>query len=170
MHLPAAALAKAANENYKHPDQRVREYSEETTMTTQISAMLLTACICLTLTLIEAWCLTAVRHLGWRWAKAAFPAHANLLKSHIDFLLMSVLLFSTALTLDHLQLTLPTPALIAVCAGSILNPLGFLALAIKPTLPQSPTSPFGALMAGSFTLTTIGYLAIAGVVAWRVVG
>jgi hypothetical protein len=30
-------------------------------------------------------------------------------------------------------------------------------LAIKPSLRQQPTSPFGAVMASSFTLTTIGY-------------
>jgi hypothetical protein len=30
-------------------------------------------------------------------------------------------------------------------------------LAIKPDLRQQPASPFGAVMAGSFTLTTIGY-------------
>jgi hypothetical protein len=38
-----------------------------------------------------------------------------------------------------------------------MNPVGFIALAVKPTLRQQPTSPFGAVMAGSFTLTTIGY-------------
>ena len=34
-----------------------------------------------------------------------------------------------------------------------MNPVGFLALAIKPDIRQHPTSAFGGLMAGSFTLT-----------------
>jgi hypothetical protein len=38
-----------------------------------------------------------------------------------------------------------------------MNPIGFIALAMKPTLRQQPNSPFGAVMATSFTLTTIGY-------------
>jgi hypothetical protein len=38
-----------------------------------------------------------------------------------------------------------------------MNPIGFIALAVNPTLRQQPTSPFGIIMAGSFTLTTIGY-------------
>ena len=44
-----------------------------------------------------------------------------------------------------------------MCTGSFMNPVGFIALAIRPDLRQTPTSPFGAIMAGSFTLTTIGY-------------
>jgi len=40
--------------------------------------------------------------------------------------------------------------------------LGFLALAIKPDLPQRPTSLFGAIMVSSFVMTTLGY----GGAAW----
>jgi hypothetical protein len=41
---------------------------------------------------------------------------------------------------------------------SFLNPVGFIALAMKPTLRQHPASPFGVVMAaGSFSLTTVGY-------------
>ena len=59
----------------------------------------------------------------------------------------------------------PSPFVVfAMCAGSLLNPAGFLALAIRPDLRQNPTSPFGVVMAGSFTLTTIGY----GGAAWSV--
>jgi len=46
-----------------------------------------------------------------------------------------------------------------------MNPVGFLALAIKPDLRQQPTSPFGAIMASSFTLTTVGYIGAAWSIA-----
>jgi hypothetical protein len=36
--------------------------------------------------------------------------------------------------------------------------------AVRPDLPQSPATPFGALMALSFTATTVGY----GGAAWYV--
>jgi len=42
-----------------------------------------------------------------------------------------------------------------------MNPVGFIALAMRPGLRQHPTSPFGAVMTGSFSLTTIGYAAAA---------
>jgi hypothetical protein len=45
--------------------------------------------------------------------------------------------------------------------GSFMNPIGFIALAVRPTLRQHPGSPFGIVMAGSFSLTTIGYAAAA---------
>jgi hypothetical protein len=55
--------------------------------------------------------------------------------------------------------------LVAMCIGSLGNPAGFLALAIKPDLPQRPNSLFGAVMTGSFILTTVGYLGAAWYVA-----
>lgn len=48
--------------------------------------------------------------------------------------------------------------------GSVGNPSGFLALAVRPELPQRPATPFGALMRLSFTATTVGY----GGAAWYV--
>ncbi len=44
-----------------------------------------------------------------------------------------------------------------MCIGSFMNPVGFIALAIRPALRQHPASPFGFVMAVSFSLTTIGY-------------
>ena len=42
--------------------------------------------------------------------------------------------------------------------------MGFLALALKPDLPQRPATPFGALMVLSFSATTVGY----GGAAWSI--
>jgi hypothetical protein len=41
--------------------------------------------------------------------------------------------------------------------GSVCNPSGFLALAVRPELPPRPATPFGALMVPSFTAITVGY-------------
>jgi len=43
--------------------------------------------------------------------------------------------------------------------------LSAIALAIKPDLPQRPNTLFGAIMTGSFVLTTVGYLGAAWYVA-----
>jgi hypothetical protein len=58
----------------------------------------------------------------------------------------------------HFRLSVLPVILVAMSVGSLMNPVGFLALAIKPDIRQHPTSPFGTAMAGSFTLTTIGYV------------
>jgi hypothetical protein len=87
-----------------------------------------------------------------------------LLKSHIDYLLMTGLLMVFFLLFAHFQVSPSSVILMAMSIGSLLNPLGFLVLAIKPTLRQHPSTPFGAIMAVSFVLTTIGY----GGAAWYV--
>ena len=60
-------------------------------------------------------------------------------------------------------------AVVAMSVGSIGNPSGFLALALKPDLPQKPATPFGALIVLSFTATTIGYGGAAWCVAHAIV-
>ena len=74
---------------------------------------------------------------------------------------MFLLLFSRIiiffLLFRHLDVTPPALIVVAMSVGSLANPTGFLALAIRPTLPQQPMTAFGALMALSFTATTIGY-------------
>lgn len=70
---------------------------------------------------------------------------------------MTGLLLVFFLLFGHFRLQ-PSPlVLVAMCTGSMMNPLGFLALAMRPDLRQNPSSPFGIVMAGSFTMTTIGY-------------
>ena len=96
-----------------------------------------------------------------RW----FRSYQYLLKAHIDYLMMSGLLFIFFLLFAHLRLTPPLLIVIAMSVGSLANPAGFLALAIKPDLPQRPASVFGALVTCGFVLTTIGYGGAAWVVA-----
>jgi len=124
--------------------------------------------LCMTLALILAWGLAGVRSSAMmkRW----IPNYQYLLKSHIDFLMMTGLLFVFFLLFAHFRVVPPVFVVAAMCAGSLGNPLGFLALAIKPDLPQRPASVFGAIMIGSFTLTTIGYGGAAWIVARAVAG
>ena len=119
--------------------------------------------LCLTIALILAWCLVGVRTTGFmkRW----FPSYQYLLKSHIDYLMMTGLLFIFFLLFTHFQLAPPALIIVAMSFGSLVNPAAFLALAIKPDLPQRPASMFGATVTCSFALTTIGYGGAAWVVA-----
>jgi hypothetical protein len=89
--------------------------------------------------------------------KRLFPNYQNLLKAHIDYLMMTGLLMIFFLLFNHFRVAPPPFVVVAMCVGSFMNPVGFIALAIRPTLRQSPASPFGAVMAGSFSMTTIGY-------------
>ena len=96
-----------------------------------------------------------------RW----FPSYQYLLKAHIDYLMMTGLLFIFFLLFAHFRLTPPPLIVIAMSVGSLVNPAAFLALAIKPDLPQRPASVFGATVSCGFVVTTIGYGGAAWVVA-----
>ena len=100
--------------------------------------------VCMTLALVLAWCLAGVR--SSRLVKRCIPNPQYLLKAHLDFLMMTGLLFVFFLVFEHLRLTPPRAIVAAMSIGSIGNPSGFLALALKPDLPQQPATPFGALM------------------------
>lgn len=119
----------------------------------------------LAITLVLAWCLAGMRYLESGFLKKLFPHYQYLLKSHIDYLLMTGLLMVFYLLFAHFRVS-PSPlVLVAMCIGSLLNPFGFLVLAMKPNLRQHPSTPFGAIMAASFVLTTIGYVSAAWYVA-----
>lgn len=111
--------------------------------------------LCLLITLVLAWCLVGLRTTTFM--KAVFPNYQYLLKAHIDYLMMTGLLMLFFLLFNHFRVSPPPLVVFSMCAGSFMNPVGFIALAIKPDLRQNPISPFGAVMTVSFTLTTIGY-------------
>jgi hypothetical protein len=119
------------------------------------SILVVVGSLCLMITLVLAWCLVGVRSSAFM--KKVFPNYQNLLKAHLDYLMMTGLLMIFFLLFNHFRVS-PSPLVVtAMSVGSFMNPVGFIALAINPSLRQQPASPFGAVMAGSFTLATIGY-------------
>ena len=123
--------------------------------------------LCLTITLMLAWCLVGVRTSSS--VRRLFPSVPNLLKAHIDYLLMTGLLMIFYLLFAYFRLSVSPVILVAISVGSMMNPVGFLVLAIKPDTKQIPASPFGAIMTTSFTLTTLGYAGAAWYVAYAAV-
>lgn len=115
------------------------------------------------LALVLAWCLVGVRSSGFM--KRVFPSYQYLLKAHLDYLMMSGLLLIFFLLFAHFHLVAPAIIVLSMITGSLMNPVGFLILAVNPKTNQHPATPFGAIMACSFTLTTIGYAGGAYVIA-----
>jgi len=133
-------------------------------MNIQSNILVVAGSVSLTITLGLAWCLAGMRYMESGFLKKLFANYQYLLKSHIDYLLMTGLLMVFFLLFAHFQVSPSSVIVLAMTIGSLLNPFGFLVLAIKPNLRQHPSTPFGAIMAGSFVLTTIGY----GGAAWYV--
>ena len=132
------------------------------------SVLVVVGSLCMLIALILAWCLVGIRSTAFM--KKVFPNYQYLLKAHIDYLMMTGLLMIFFLLFSHFQVAPPSLVVVAMCAGSFMNPIGFIALAIKPDVSQKPTSPFGMVMSVSFTLTTIGYAGAAWAVGQAALG
>lgn len=103
-------------------------------MTEPLNLLPLAASICLLIALVEAWVLTAVRYLRWNGIKKIFPNYRDLIRSHIDYLIMSAIVFGVYLVLKELSITPPSWILWLTFIGALYNPFGFILQAMKPDI------------------------------------
>lgn len=103
-------------------------------MNSELHLLPLAASVCLIIALIEAWVLTAVRYLRWNGIKKVFPNYRDLVRSHIDYLIMSAIVFGVYVVLKDLNITPPTEILWLTLIGAIYNPFGFILQAMKPDI------------------------------------
>ncbi|MCC2607571.1 hypothetical protein [Planctobacterium marinum] len=130
-------------------------------MTTDLFLLPVAASVCLIMALLEAWLLTAARYLKWRWVKKVFPNYRDLVRSHIDYLIMSAIIFVVFLVLLQLQINPPSLILWLTLIGAIYNPFGFILQAIKPDIVGEDTlSKVGVV---------IGFLPLSIGLGWCVV-
>lgn len=120
------------------------------------SILLLFGCIFLIISLILAWIVTLTKHIKVAIFTKIFVSDSHLLKSHLDFLLMGILLIMFSM----LKVEIYSFIIISVITGSFMNPISFLVLSIKPHINKSPTSIFGIYSSVSYILTTVGYVGI----------
>ena len=104
----------------------------------------------------------------------AIPRRDDLIRAHIDYLMMAQFVFLFAVLFRQYAIKPPILMIVAISFGTFNNPLSFALRALKPridpaTLPL--VEPHFPLIAGvSFTLTTVGFLAagfLAARAAWR---
>ena len=116
--------------------------------------LLITGSICVTISLLEAWCMVAVRFLNIEMIKSKLVGYGFMVKSHLDYLLMSALLFSIYSVITILETQLPTVIILCMCIGALLNPFGFLVAAFIKKPPRIMT----VVTYSSFLLTTTGFM------------
>jgi hypothetical protein len=127
----------------------------------------------LVLALMIAWGLGVTLFFPHGDLASRIVERSDLIKAHIDFLMMAQFLFLFALLLRQYAIVPPYWAIFASCWGAFFNPLAFAARAFKPkpdpaALPIDPHFPLQAAI--SFTCVTVGFLTLAGLAAhaaWR---
>lgn len=99
---------------------------------------------------------------------------ADVVRAHIDYLMMSQFLFIFFLLLRQYSVEPPIWAVAASCFGAFANPLGFLARGLTPkpdpalALAAEPHFPIPAIV--TFSATTIGFLSLVVIIvvaAWK---
>ncbi|MGO9133748.1 MAG: hypothetical protein ACLP8A_06825 [Methylovirgula sp.] len=120
--------------------------------------------LCLLIALIESWLLVAVFSAENGPVAKLIPGGKDLLRSHIDYLMMAQFLFIFYGLLRLMQLTLPAPIVIALCFGAFFNPFAFLVRALRPAYLKTPPKAFTGFVTLSCIATTFGYLATAWII------
>jgi hypothetical protein len=75
-----------------------------------------------------------------------------LLKGHIDFFLMGILL----IVFSFLESKINSGLIFLTCIGAITNPMMFIVIAFNPNIKKSPKSIFGIVTTFSYVISTIG--------------
>ncbi|MFT5350429.1 MAG: hypothetical protein ACI9MF_001246 [Gammaproteobacteria bacterium] len=109
--------------------------------------------------LVLAWCLVGTHAIKLPMALELFKGPDKLLSSHLDFLMMTMLL------LGFYAAKVPLPAWVRwpMAIGSIGNPSAFL---IRAILPEVKHPLIGIFIITTITLTTFGY-AMASIKVFR---
>lgn len=119
--------------------------------------LLVTAAGVMLFSLLEAWLATLIVYGKVAFLKKIFPVPHNLIRSHVDYLIMTALLCVTYFTCLHLAIELPKWLIITLCFGVIYNPFGFFIKAIKPNAGNAETPVGRVFVCLSFVPTTIGF-------------
>lgn len=127
--------------------------------------LVVTGSFCLTVALLEAWMLVTVFTAPDGVLAKKIPGTQDLLKSHIDYLMMSQFLFIFYMLYGHFQIKPAGFIIFCMCVGSFGNALLFLIRAMNPSLKNEMTVPFRLSMTLSCSMTTIGYFSGAWLVA-----
>jgi len=136
-----------------------------------MSLLLITGAITLLLTIVIAWLMVLIG-LKVKAINSLFPGYSFLVKAHVDYAIMTALIFTVYLVLSHLNLELPKLTIAAICIGSLLNPFFFLLMAIKPDFYElkPPASVIVRISTHTINaLTSYGYIYALFVIIFSVI-
>lgn len=139
----------------------------------QTAAFVLTGSLCLFVALLQAWMLVVAFSSDDNPITRMIPGRADLLRSHIDYLMMSQFLFVFYALYKYFALTPPLWVAATACIGAFFNPFAFFVRGIKPSYQKNGPPAFMAMITISCICTTIGFAATAWLfaqAAWNLAG
>lgn len=98
------------------------------------------------------WLIIAKKYLSLEICKRLIRDDNKLVKAHIDYVMMALILFSFFL----IGVDLPFPVIVLACAGALADPALFIFLSLKPNVNKKIGSPFSVISTVTFLITTVG--------------
>ncbi len=104
------------------------------------------------LSIATGWLIIAKKYLSLGLLERIIQSDQKLVKAHIDYIMMSLILFVFFLT----GVTLPFPLILLSCGGAFANPSLFVFLSIRPDVNKKIGSTFSVISTIIFLITTAG--------------
>lgn len=139
-------------------------------MPQDLTLLPLAASICLITALIQAWIMTANRYFDVPIIQKIFPNCRDLVRSHVDYLIMTAIIFSLYMVLVQLKIELPIAIIYLIFIGALYNPFGFILQAIKPGIVDNGGWFIKAGTVVGFMPLSIGLFWAAFTVLFKVIG
>jgi len=98
------------------------------------------------------WLIIARKYLSLEIFIRLIRDEKKLVKAHIDYVMMALLLFA----FFFIGVNLPLPLILLACAGAFADPALFIFLSVKPDVNKKIGSPFSLISTIVFLITTIG--------------
>ncbi len=119
--------------------------------------LLIIAAAVVLFSLVLAWLGTLIIYGRVEALRKLFPATHNLIRCHVDYLIMAGLLGLVYFSCLHLGIVLPTWVVAVLCFGVVYNPLGFIFQAVDPGFGKSDTLANKLSVCTGFLPATIGF-------------
>ncbi len=132
-------------------------YTPATLSNVSLSWLLVTAAGVMIFSLFEAWLATLIIYGKVGFLRKIFRVPHNLIRSHVDYLIMTVLLCVSYFLCLHLSIELPAWLIVTLCVGVIYNPFGFFVKAINPEAGNAETPIGRVFVCLGFVPTTLGF-------------
>ncbi|MDX1606866.1 MAG: hypothetical protein R3202_11780 [Candidatus Competibacterales bacterium] len=126
-------------------------------MTLTLNALPITAAVCMLISLALAWLASLIIYARMEVLQKIFVAPHQLVRAHIDYLLMALLLILSFYLAERFELALPVGVIALLCIGALYNPLGFIALAVQPALARPQTTAATLRILFGFLPATLGF-------------
>lgn len=114
--------------------------------------LLISGAFLILLSIAIGWLIIAKKYLSLEIIERLIRDDKKLVKAHIDYVMMALLLFA----FFFIGVNLPRPVIVLACAGALADPALFIFLSVRPGVNKKLGSPFSVISTVIFLITTVG--------------